>query len=139
MSEQNRTKSAEIDLTATIFYENGGDIDSFDGEIISISPGSIGLRVDRPISQDSRIQVMLTFIDPEGERHQESVQGWLVWQDEMPPFYRIGVIFPEINERVNPSLVSYLWQQEQQGELKASGDHPHKTGDCGSGSSMDKE
>lgn len=124
---EHRMQSIKIDLTATILYENGSVIDSFDGEIVSISPGSIGLRVSRPIKQDSRIQVTLTFIDQEGERHPESIQGWLVWQEEASPFYQIGVVFPEMNERINPKLINYLWEQDQRGNLEAGDDQPRQT------------
>ncbi len=111
MSEPYRTQSIEMDSTVTLFREQGGGIDSFEGQIVSVSPGSMGLRANKPVSPDHRMQLMLTFIDREGGRSRESVQGWVVWQDERPPFYLLGVIFPEINERENPKLTSYLSEE----------------------------
>jgi hypothetical protein len=114
MSGELRTQSIEMDTTATLLMEErGGGIDPLEAEIVSISPGSMGLRVNRSIPLDSRVQVTLTFIAPEGERHQESVHGWIVWEEDTPTFWLLGVIFPEINERENPILIGYLSIMDQ--------------------------
>jgi hypothetical protein len=114
MSGELRTQSIEMNTTATLLMEEReGCTDPLNAQIVSISPGSMALRVNRSIPSDSRMQVTLTFIAPEGERHQESVQGWLVWQEAAPPFWLLGVIFPEINERENPILIGYLFAMDQ--------------------------
>lgn len=134
MSEQHRVEFLEMNLTATVVSEIGGSVDSFDGEIVSMSPGSLGLRTNRSIHPDSPLQVTLTFTDPKGERHSESVRGWLVWLDEAPPFYLLGIIFPEINERENPNLVKYLSGMDQRGGveeaiIRAPGGNQHCVAD----------
>lgn len=105
----------EMSTTATLFVDGkSGGIDSIEGQIVSLSPGSMGLSAERLIPQDTKMQVTLTFIDQHGETCQESVQGWLVWQEESPPLHLLGVIFPEMNERENPNLIRFLSGMDQQ-------------------------
>ena len=113
MSGRHQTESIQVNLTATIIREEDGGIDSFDARIVSLSPGGMGLRADRPIPPDSSVQLTITFIDQEGKKHTESVEGWLVWQDQDAHDYLLGVIFPEINERENPKLISYFSSMDQ--------------------------
>lgn len=111
--------SLEMSTTATIFIDGReGGIDTIEGQIVSMSPGSMGLRAIRSIAQDTKMRVTLTFVDRHGEKYEESVQGWLVWQEEASPFHLLGVIFPEMNEKENPNLIHFLSGTDQRGELK---------------------
>lgn len=111
--------SVEMSMTATIFIDGReGGIDTIEGQIVSMSPGSMGLRAIRSIAQDTKMRVTLTFVDRHGEKYEESVQGWLVWQEEAFPFHLLGVIFPEMNEKENPNLIHFLSGTDQRGELK---------------------
>ncbi|GEM_PF-5032364 len=108
--------SVEMNTTATLLIDEEGDsIDAIEGKIVSVSPGGIGLCAKRPVPPDCRLRMILTFVNEEGERSQESVQGWIVWQEEAPPFHLWGVIFPEMNERENPNLIQFLSEMDQEG------------------------
>jgi hypothetical protein len=108
MTEEHTHQSTRLNLKVTLIRNYDDGIDSFDGQIITLTPGSMGLYTTRPIPPDTRVQIILTFMNSEGREYNESVYASVVWQDIAPPFYLIGAIFPDVNEQDNPNLIIYL-------------------------------
>lgn len=119
MANKRKNERIVITSTATITVLTDDSVMApFDGTVINISPGGVGLCAQTPVKENNKIEVVLRFIDMEGKQRKESVQGRVVWQSEIPPFCVFGVEFIGLNEQDHPGLIGYLQSQTEQLNLK---------------------
>lgn len=119
MANKRKDERIVITSTATITVLTDDSVMApFDGTVISISPGGVGLCAQTPVKRDSKMEVVLKFIDIEGKQRKETAQGRVVWQNEIPPYCVFGVEFTGLNGQDHPGLLGYLQSKTEQLNLK---------------------
>ena len=112
-----RRNSKRITITSTAVIslpEDNSDVGSFNGTVINVSRGGVGLCMTKSIKKDLVVNVELKFIDPEGNQCEEIVKGRIAWQTEIAPFYIIGVEFDNQKDWGKSSLWRYLELKEEE-------------------------
>ncbi len=112
--QRRRFERIEITSTAslTVFSELSPTV-KMEGTVVNISQGGVGLCLKEIIHPDTRIEVELTFIDTEGNKCVESIQGQVMWKKVIKPHVLIGVHFGSLDEEAHPGLVRSLKAQTE--------------------------
>ena len=81
---------------------------SFDASVINISQGGLGLCAQRSAKTETKVEIDLNFIDTEGIQCRERVEGFIIWEKKMGPYFVIGVEFSGLDEQNHPGLMRSL-------------------------------
>lgn len=117
-----RRHSKRIAITSTVVISvpnDDSDVLSFNGTVINVSRGGLGLCTTKSIKKDLVLNVELKFIDPEGNQCEETIEGRIAWQTEIAPFYIIGLEFNNQKDLEKTSLWQYLEVKENEAPQKA--------------------
>ncbi len=86
----------------------------FNGLVMNISFGGAEFSATQSTKVSDEIEAVLWFFDDKGGIIKEvTVQGQVVWETKMPPFYIFGVKFKEMNKKDHPELISFLEAEEE--------------------------
>ena len=121
-----RRHSKRIAITSTVVISipnDDSDVGSFNGTVVNVSRGGLGLCTTLSLKKDLVLNVELKFIDPEGNRCEQLVEGRIAWQTEIAPFYIIGLEFNNQKDLEKTSLGQYLEVKENEASQKAP---PHE-------------
>ena len=114
---RNRRRYERVAITSTALItvlRDGSVMAPFGGLIMNISFGGVGICAMHAVELCTDIEVALKFVDIDGEMRQETIQGQVAWQTEMPPFYVFGVQFNGLNVRDHSKLMRYLEAQKKE-------------------------
>lgn len=113
---RNRRRHERVAITSTAIItvlKDNSVMAPFDGLIMNISFGGIGICATQAVELCTDIEAVIKFVNVDGKIRQETIQGQVIWQAEMPPFYVFGVQFNGLNVRDHSRLLDYLETQER--------------------------
>jgi hypothetical protein len=104
-----------ITATAAITeMRSGMVVKSFEGTVIAIGYGGMGVRSLLPLNIGSEVEAVLNFIGVDGKSHYESVQGKVVWYTNHQTNYLFGIQFFGLNNKDHTGLIQYLDAQREE-------------------------
>jgi hypothetical protein len=106
MINQRRHKRVPITGTATLKFEDKGEIRSIQALPSSISLGGIGLYADDPIADDTDLSITINFISFDGIKT-DSIKGCMKYSKNMGGIHFMGIQF---NEEINPENHTVLYE-----------------------------
>jgi PilZ domain len=104
-----------ITATAAITELRAGTVvKSFDGTVIAIGYGGMGVRSLLPLAIGASVEAVLNFIGVDGKMHYETVQGKVVWYTKQQTNYVFGIQFLGLNNKDHNGLIKYLDMQREE-------------------------
>jgi c-di-GMP-binding flagellar brake protein YcgR len=119
MINKRRHKRVPISGTASLKFEDEGEIQSIQSMTGSISLGGIGLYSDDRIEINSSVLITIDFIAVDGTIKTDSIEGIVIYEKKIGDIYFLGVQFHvEINPDDQPSLFGHIqkvlaWDAQQ--------------------------
>ena len=108
MINQRRHKRVPITGTATLKFEDKGEIKSIQTMTVNISLGGIGLYSDDPIEDDTDVSITINFISVDGIKT-DSIEGCVVYNKNIGGIYFMGIQFnKELNSENQPALYEHI-------------------------------
>ncbi len=83
------------------------------GYTINISYGGMAMYVQKPVAEESQVEVWVPFIDSTGKPHGESVKGTVRWVRQFNDHYGVGLEFEELNRRDHPIILNFIQEAER--------------------------
>ncbi len=106
MINQRRNNRIPITGTATLQFEDKGEIKSIQTMTVEISLGGIGLYCDNPIEDDSDVSITINFISVDGLKT-DSIEGCVLYNKNIGGIYFMGIQF---NKELNPENQPVLYE-----------------------------
>jgi hypothetical protein len=115
MRPKRRYLRGTITATASITeLRSGLVIKSFEGTVIAIGYGGMGVRSLLPLNIGSEVEAVISFIGVDGKIHYETVQGKVVWYTKHQTNYLFGIQFFGLNAKDHAGLIRYLDAQREE-------------------------
>lgn len=109
----NYRKYQRLPFLSVVKLTNLDTQESQEAHTFNISYGGLGMYVQHPITEKSRIRVSMSFLDPAGKSIEETVEGTVRWAKQLKDLYGFGIEFEDLNSKDHPMTLNFIQEAER--------------------------